>query len=85
MSIGLLGKLDKISAKLPDKAAFIFRHGSSWETLTFKQLLDHSDRLAGGLQKLGFKPGTHAALMLPPGIEFFALAFVQAFVVVGGA
>ena len=75
MGIGLLGKLDEISAKFPDKAAFIFRHGSSWETLTYKQLLDHSDRLAGGLRMLGIKPGVHAALMLPPGIDFFALAF----------
>ena len=75
MSDDLGSRLDSIAAKYPDKAAFIFRRGLSWKTLSYKQLVDRSDQLAGGLRELGVKPGTHAALMVPPGIEFFALAF----------
>ncbi len=76
MSAELLGsRLDKIAAKYPDKAAFIFRRGASWETLSYKQLVEHSNQLACGLQNMGIRAGTYAALMVPPGIEFFALTF----------
>ena len=79
MSVGLVAsRLDNIAGKYPDKPAFIFRRASHWDTLTFKQLLARTESLANGLQKLGLKPGTYAALMLPTGIEFFALTFALA-------
>jgi acyl-CoA synthetase (AMP-forming)/AMP-acid ligase II len=76
MSVELLGsRLDKIAAKYPNKAAFIFRRGASWETISYKQLVERSNQLACGLQSLGISAGTYAALMVPPGIDFFALTF----------
>lgn len=79
MNAKLLGtRFDNIAAQVPDKAAFIFRRGSKWGTLSYQQLFERSSRLARGLQVLGIKPGTRAALMLPPGIDFFALAIALA-------
>ncbi len=75
MSVGLVAKLDEISAKFPDKAAFIYWQASKWRTLTYKQLSDRSDQFAGAIRRLGLKPGMHAALMIKPGVDFFALAF----------
>lgn len=76
MSVELLGsRLDKVAANYPDKAAFIFRRGASWETLSYNQLVERSNQLACGLQNLGIRAGTFAALMVPPGIDFFALTF----------
>ena len=42
---------------------------------TFQQLDQASDQLARGLQRLGLRRGARAALMAPPGLDFFALAF----------
>jgi len=42
---------------------------------SYRQLDDLTDRLAAGLQRHGLGPGTRVALMVPPGIEFFALFF----------
>ena len=53
MSTDLVGsKLDKIDAKYPDKAAFIFRRGSKWDTLSYNQLFEHSNQLASGFQNM---------------------------------
>jgi acyl-coenzyme A synthetase/AMP-(fatty) acid ligase len=42
---------------------------------TYRELNDESDRLAAGLQQLGVRRGVRTALMVPPGLEFFALTF----------
>lgn len=76
MTDNLGNRLDGNAAKFPDKAAFVFyRAGSRWDTVTYKDLADMTDRLTRGLQALHVLPGTRAALMVPPSIEFFALAF----------
>ena len=76
MTDHLANRLDENAAKFPDKAAFVFyRKDSQWDTITFKNLLDKTNRLALGLRALRLAPGTRAALMVPPSVEFFALAF----------
>ncbi len=75
MSSTLWKRLEQNAAEHPDKAAFIFLHGDDWETVTFGQVLDLSNRLARGLQACGLSSGMRAALMIPPSIEFFGLAF----------
>jgi len=76
MTDHLANRLDENAAKFPDKAAFFFyRADSQWGTITFTNLLDKTNHLALGLQALRFAPGTRAALMVPPSVDFFALAF----------
>ncbi len=47
----------------------------SYTHLTFRQLDAASDCLARGLERLGVHRGTRTALMVPPGLDFFALTF----------
>jgi acyl-CoA synthetase (AMP-forming)/AMP-acid ligase II len=42
---------------------------------TFRELDDESDRLARGLERCGVGRGVRAVLMVPPGLEFYALTF----------
>jgi acyl-CoA synthetase (AMP-forming)/AMP-acid ligase II len=42
---------------------------------TYRELDAESDRLARGLERVGVRRGTRTALMVPPGLEFFALTF----------
>lgn len=52
-------------------------HGSAfqYDTISFSDLEQQSNRIAKGLQQLGIKPGTRLALMVPPGINFVAYVF----------
>jgi acyl-CoA synthetase (AMP-forming)/AMP-acid ligase II len=43
--------------------------------LTFRQLNQECDRLAYGLETIGIRRGLRTVLMVPPGLEFFALVF----------
>ncbi|MFP4040029.1 MAG: fatty acid CoA ligase family protein [Desulfosudaceae bacterium] len=43
--------------------------------LTFAQLDADSDRLAGGLEKAGFRRGSRTVLMVRPSLDFFSLVF----------
>ena len=76
MSIPLASRLQHNAECYPDKPVFIFPgHKSAWETVTYGQLAQRAEQLARGLSALGIQPGTRAALMVPPGIDFFALIF----------
>lgn len=48
-----------------------------YETLTFRELDEDSDRIALGLQRMGVEPGTRLALMVPQSIEFVSLVFAM--------
>jgi len=63
------------AANHPSKAAFIFRRGAKWETCAYGQLFTLSEQLAHGLSALGLRAGQRAALISPPSVDFFALAF----------
>ncbi len=72
----LVTRLDELAAQSPDKPAFIFSNSPDhWETVTYSQLADLTARLTRGLLACGLTPGMRAALMTPPSVEFFALAF----------
>lgn len=43
--------------------------------VTFRQLDRDSDRIAGGLARIGARPGTRLALLVRPGIDFVSLVF----------
>jgi acyl-CoA synthetase (AMP-forming)/AMP-acid ligase II len=43
--------------------------------LTYRQLDEDSDQIARGLAALGTGPGARAVVMVPPGLDFFALVF----------
>ncbi|MBI5842694.1 MAG: AMP-binding protein [Chloroflexi bacterium] len=76
--MNLASRLDELSAQFPDKPAFIFSSKPNhWDTFTYKQLADLTNRLTRGLLACGLTPGTRAALMTPPSVEFFALAFAM--------
>ena len=46
-----------------------------YETLTFKQLDEDTDRIADGLAWMGVPRGARLVLMVPPSIDFIALTF----------
>ncbi|MFO0890461.1 MAG: fatty acid CoA ligase family protein [Isosphaeraceae bacterium] len=43
--------------------------------LTYRQLDDDSDQIARGMSRMGISPGTRAAVMVRPGLDFFAVVF----------
>jgi acyl-CoA synthetase (AMP-forming)/AMP-acid ligase II len=43
--------------------------------VSFRQLDDQSDRIAGGLGAMGVTPGARLAILIPPGIDFIAAVF----------
>jgi len=67
--------LERHATRHPDKAALIFKRGSSWETFTFGQLHQRSDQLIRGIASLQPRAGQSVALMSPPSTDFFALCF----------
>jgi fatty-acyl-CoA synthase len=54
------------AASSPGKLAFATRE----ESLTYGQLLEEADLLAGGLHELGVRPGDRVALLLGAGLDF---------------
>ncbi len=63
--------LSILAAERPTQPAVIANEGQ----LNFRQLEDESNRCALGLRRIGIKRGTHAALMVRPGIAFVILSF----------
>ena len=45
------------------------------EVLTYQALYQGAERVAGGLQHLGLKPGQSVAIMLPTGLDYFFTFF----------
>jgi acyl-CoA synthetase (AMP-forming)/AMP-acid ligase II len=61
----------------PEKPAFIFfpPRDKKWNTVTYQQLADLIQRFTLGIQACGVTSGMTAALLTPPSVDFFALAF----------
>ena len=49
--------------------------GRVYQTLSFQELEEYSNKLANALLDCGIKPGTRAVLMVKPSFEFFGLTF----------
>lgn len=78
------GELNNIAAHLPEMArrqpdtpAVYLPTGrdDQYQQYSFKQLDQLSDRVAHALESLGICRGVHTALMVKPGLDFFALTF----------
>ena len=76
----IAGALTATAVRQPGDAALLFplgRRGGEqrYRTFSYRELDEDSQRIAIGLGRLGLGQGTRVALMVPPGIEFFALTF----------
>ncbi len=49
--------------------------GRVYQTITFRELNDYSDKIAAGLIRMGVKPGHKIAALVTPGIDFVASVF----------
>ena len=73
--------LRSIALRQPHTMAVVVPEGrdpggrSRYSHLTYRQLDQDSDLIALGLGASGIAPGTRAAVMVSPGLDFFALTF----------
>jgi olefin beta-lactone synthetase len=69
--------LPRMAAQQPDTPAIYIPQGTSqnYHEYSFKQLEDESNRIACALELAGIYRGMRVALMVTPGLEFFALTF----------
>ncbi len=78
--VNIARRLTETAARMPDALAVVVprrRRGGQrrYDTLTFQQLEDETNRLASGLLAAGLTPGVRIALLVRPGREFIALVF----------
>ncbi len=74
--MSLATRLEELAARQPSKPAYIYSpQPERWETLTYQQLAERYQRILSGLWAHGLRPGMRAALLTPPSVDFFALAF----------
>lgn len=73
--------LPKMAAQQPATAAvhFPYKHDRNkqalYQSLTYAELEQQSNRIAVGLESIGIKRGVRTVLMVKPSLEFFALTF----------
>ena len=72
----LLARFEQTAATQPDKPAIIYssKWTNAWKRITYRSLLDQSQRFISGLQACSLTPGLVAAVMTPPSAEFFPFA-----------
>ena len=80
-SINVARRLTAMAARMPDALAVVVPRGRAadgqrkYDTFTFRQLEEDSNRIASGLRNMGVDPGTRIALLVRPGMEFISLVF----------
>jgi acyl-CoA synthetase (AMP-forming)/AMP-acid ligase II len=67
--------LPEMAARQPDATAIVCPWGRRGGSLTYRELNQRSARIARGLEKVGIGNGVRTVLMVPPGLDLFALAF----------
>ncbi len=67
--------LPKMALSQPDTPAVFFPYRGKYQGYSFSQLNEESDRIAIALESIGIRKGLRTALMVKPGLEFFALTF----------
>ena len=75
MSETLDGLLAERAREHPDRAALILPRGTGFATTTYGRLDARVDTVAAGLLHTGLRPGMRTALLVPPTVDFFVLAF----------
>ncbi|MEX0678112.1 MAG: fatty acid CoA ligase family protein [Pirellulales bacterium] len=78
--VNVASRLTAMAARMPDALAVVVPRGRrrgkrQYDTYTFRQLEEESNRLASGLRALGVRPQARIALLVRPGMEFIALVF----------
>ena len=58
----------------PNKPAFIYFDKTRWKILTYKDILDKTQRFIAGLETGRYTSGMTAAVMSPPSADFFPFA-----------
>ncbi len=80
-SINIAWHLHAMAARQPHSLAVVVPEGRNrsgrvrYSHLTYRQLDDDSDAIASGLAAARVMPETRAAVMVKPGLDFFALVF----------
>lgn len=79
--VNVAARLTEQARAAPDRLAIIValprvESGKrQYQSLTFRELDEDSDRIAAGLARMGVVPGTRLALLVKPGIDFISLVF----------
>ena len=79
--VNIAAHLPAMAERLPHMPGVVFPHGRdkagrvAYTHFTFAQLECESNLIASGLEKFGIRRGMRTALMVKPGLEFFALTF----------
>jgi acyl-CoA synthetase (AMP-forming)/AMP-acid ligase II len=77
----IAGQLTEMARRHPHLRAVVVPEGRNtagrirYSHLTYRQLDEDSDRIARGLPSAGINAGDRAAVMVRPGLDFFALTF----------
>ena len=67
--------LPEMAARQPEATAIVCPWGRRGGRLTYRELDERSNRIARGLKTVGIGRGVRTVLMVPPGLDLFALAF----------
>ncbi len=67
--------LPEMAARQPEATAIVCPWGRRGGRLTYRQLEERSNHIARGLEAIGIGRGVRTVLMVPPGLDLFALAF----------
>ncbi|MBN1958862.1 MAG: AMP-binding protein [Desulfuromonadales bacterium] len=69
--------LPRMAARQPDSTALYLPQGEHqpYAEISFQSLNRESDRIARALETINIRRGTRTALMVTPGLDFFALTF----------
>jgi len=75
-SVNIASRLTAIAAEFPDQPAVVMANAAgASQQCTLRELDARSTALGRGLRGLGLARGMRAVLMVPPGLDFFALVF----------
>ena len=73
--MNLFDQFEQNTNNHPDKPAYIYFDKGLWKTLTYKDVLDKTQRFLRRLEAERYTPGMTAALLTPPSADFFPFAF----------
>lgn len=80
VTANIASHLAVMAERQPDRPAVLFparrdAQGVHYTQYTFRELDTVSSQMARGLERIGIRRGTRAALLVPPSLDFFALTF----------
>ncbi|MBI3837495.1 MAG: AMP-binding protein [Planctomycetia bacterium] len=79
--VNVARRLTTMAARMPEALSVVVPRGREsngkrkYDTFTFRQLDEDSNRIASGLRQMGVDPGARIALLVRPSMEFISLVF----------